>query len=308
MCNNDFLPDKLANKLSQNYFVVFLFHGVIKKSKYKIRNYNKKHIEENLFSKCIKALSKIGNPLSMDEIVEHFKNKSKIPPKSFVITFDDGFENNISVAAPILYDFKVPATIYITTEFVDKNYMSWIDKIEFALENLSNKTIFLDWIGEEITLKSDKSKIFFLNLIRNYVKNSIDCDPNEFANQLCSQLGFSNIYSSEDPLDKKMNWNQVSSADQSELLCIGGHSHTHRILSFLNYNNLNYEIDTSLKLLKEKAGVSTVHYSYPEGLGHCYSKNVIDELKKRGIICCPTAIDGLNNLEDDLFELKRVMV
>ena len=33
---------------------------------------------------------------------------------------------------------KIPATFYITTDFIDKNLMSWIDKIEHMVENLIN--------------------------------------------------------------------------------------------------------------------------------------------------------------------------
>ena len=44
-------------------------------------------------------------------------NNLPFPPNSFAITFDDGFENNLSVAAPLLSDLKIPLTIYITTNF-----------------------------------------------------------------------------------------------------------------------------------------------------------------------------------------------
>ena len=105
-----------------------------------------------------------------------------------------------------------------------------------------------------------------------------------------------------------MSWMQVSEANKSDLLTIGGHSHTHSILSYLNSEQLNYEIDTSLELLDKKADVQSLHYSYPEGLKHCYSDNVIKELKKRGVRCCPTAISGKNNASDDLFHLRRIMI
>ena len=105
-----------------------------------------------------------------------------------------------------------------------------------------------------------------------------------------------------------MNWEEVSKANQSDLLTFGGHSHTHSILSYLNPSQLKEEIHRSLSLLKNKANVKPIHYSYPEGLEHCYSENVINELKKNGVLCCPTAINGVNNLSDDLFHLKRVMI
>jgi len=40
--------------IKKNNFVVFLFHGIIKKNLYKVRNYNSKHILENKFYKFLK--------------------------------------------------------------------------------------------------------------------------------------------------------------------------------------------------------------------------------------------------------------
>ena len=73
------------------------------------------------------------------------------------------------------------------------------------------------------------------------------------------------------------------------------------------YNNLN-DSEAVNGIKKKKADIDTIHYSYPEGLKHCYSQNVIYELKKRGVLCYSTAISGLNNITDDLFHLKRVMI
>lgn len=308
MNHNEKLPQKLLEMLSEDTFTIFLFHGVINKSNYKVRNYNGKHIQANLFAKCMKLLNDNGNAFSMDELLNHHVEKKKLPPNSFAITFDDGFENNISIAAPILYDFKIPSTIYVTTGFIESNKMSWIDRIEYAVENIHSKNFYMEWIKEEASLKDVKSKIYFLNSIRNYVKNTPNCNPDRFADLICDQLGFQEITSSDDPLDKKMNWNQVYKANSSELIIIGGHTHSHHILSYLNKKQLANEIDTSLELLNKKAGVKPTHYSYPEGLEHCYSENVIIELKKRGVLCCPTAIHGFNNILDDLFHLKRVMI
>ena len=39
------IKNKFINLKKNNYFI-FLFHGVIKKNPFQIRNYNSKHIEE----------------------------------------------------------------------------------------------------------------------------------------------------------------------------------------------------------------------------------------------------------------------
>ena len=308
MKHDETLPQKLVNMLSEKSFVIFLFHGVINQSNYSVRNYTRKHILTDLFSKCLKLLKENGKAISMDEILYFNKNNLQIPPKSFAITFDDGFENNISIASPILYDLKIPATIYVTTDFIEKNSMSWIDRIEFALENTSIKSFEIEFFKKKLLINDNRSKINFLSKVRQFLKNSSECNPFIFADTVCDLLGFPNLISSDDILDKKMSWKQVSLAHNSDLLNIGGHSHTHAILSHLDEKQLAFELDTSIELLKKKAGIKTYHYSYPEGLEHCFSKYVIESLKKRGVSCCPTAMKGINKINEDLFLLKRVMV
>ncbi len=43
----------------------------------------------------------------------------KLPPGVFVVTFDDGYENNFTDALPVLEELGVPATIFLATSFLD---------------------------------------------------------------------------------------------------------------------------------------------------------------------------------------------
>ena len=305
MQKTKFKYEDLANMLSKDKLIIFLFHGVINKHKDSVRNYTSKHLEKDFFANAIKLLSKKGNSLSMDDVKNHIENKMRFPKYSYSITFDDGFENNISIAAPILYEYKTFATIYITTKFVENNLMSWIDRIENAVQNYSE--VKFNWFGDNFSFNTTEKKINFLEKIRYVVKNDFTINPDEYADKICFKLGES-IYSQDNHLDLKMNWNQVKSANNSEYLSIGGHSHSHKILSFLSKNDLKEEINLSIDLLKSKANINPIHYSYPEGMANCFNENVINELKMRGIKCCPTAIRGYNRNDTSLFHLNRVQV
>ena len=299
---------QLIKRLKKNTLLILLFHGVIEKSNYQIRNYNRKHLEKDYFFRIISELKKRGNPLSMDQVIYHHQNQVPYPENSFAITFDDGFENNYSIAAPILVDLKIPATFYLTTNFVDNNIMSWIDRIEYCLEKVDSGVLKFDWSKKQWPLNSSKEKINALKEIRKQVKQNSDIEVNEFVTDIYKQLKMPEVFSSNEPIDKKMNWQQVKELLSNNLFTIGGHTHDHAVLSFLNQNKLKEEIENCLRLIKEKAGVATIHYSYPEGQTRHYNQKVIDTLKEGGIKCCPTAIDGVNKLNDDLFHLKRVKV
>ena len=302
------LPEQLVRRLAPDGLAIYLFHGVIARQHHRVRNYTGKHLLADVFAACMRALAKHGNALSMDEVLFHCESGNAVPPRAFAVTFDDGFANNLSVAAPILADLDIPMTIYVTSGFVDANGMSWIDRIEYAVEEAPDQELVVDWSAERFPLREVGSRIAFLKAVRQHVKNDPRCDANSFADDLCARLGKPGRLASDDPLDLKMTWKEVRAANEGEMITIGGHSHTHPILSFLSAERLAGELDTCLDLLLTRADVDPTHFSYPEGLAHCYSNTVIDELKKRGVRCSPTAIDGVNARGTDPFHLRRIMV
>lgn len=301
--------DSISNKLSKEGLVVFLYHGVISEQYHSVRNYTNKHLLADVFYGQMKALSKSGLPLSMEEVLHHIETRTPFPAGAFAITFDDGFENNLSVAAPILSDLNIPAMLYLTTNFIDSNAMSWIDKIEFAVQYAKDQKIRLFWDRDILFEISDvSSRIDLLNKVRYFVKSQKKCDPYEFARKLCEIVNIVEPQSSDDPIDKKLTWDQVRDIQKTNFLSIGGHGHTHSILSFLSEEKLDLEITTSMNMFKQKIDCSPIHYSYPEGLNHCFSESVIDRLKNAGVRCSPTAEPGVNTCDIDPFYIRRIMV
>lgn len=294
------------HELDFNQLSIFLLHGVVEKSNYQVRNYTSKHLDLAVFIEYMQNFKRIGHAMSMDQVVDYLTEKKPFPPNSFAVTFDDGFENNFSVAMPVLEALEIPATFYITTGFIQENKMSWIDRIEYCFEMSQSVTIQLPWRNEFIEMCDPKSKIALLTEIRDQVKNSAAINPEYFADDICRQSGFEQLKSSQDPLDLKLSWEQIQTLHAHPLFTIGGHTHTHAILSFLGPEDLNFEVKTSLDLLKSFAQVQTNHFSYPEGLSHCYNSEVIKCLKSHGIVCSPSAEAGRNPQGTDLFHLKRI--
>ena len=302
--------DYYLSKLRESTFSIFLFHGVIEDINTGIRNYTRKHLPAEEFEILIKRLEVKGNPISMDDVIWHYENGKKLPPYSYAITFDDGFENNYSIAVPILEKYSTSATFYVSTNLVDKNLMTWIDRIEYCFENVNQASVQLPWRNNYFQLNSEESKIDCLEDIRTQVKKDPHLyEPEKVVIMIFDQCSVNMVSSNDHPLDQKMNWDQVSEIQHNKLFTVGGHSHNHVSLGLLDSSAMKNEIDTSINLLKNKAGISSLHYSYPEGQKNDFNENVIEKLKKNNIRCCPTAIDGLNDSTiGSMFFLKRVMV
>lgn len=301
---------KYLDLLNNDSYVIFLFHGVIDFNDSPVRNYTHKHMRKDRFNSFIKLLSSLGNPVSMDDIYDSKYGGPRLPNKSFAVTFDDGFENNYSIAAPILNAYKVPTTFYITSNFIDNNTLSWMDTIEHAISVTKKNSISLSFLNKKYSLASIEMKLNFLNEIRKVIKG----DKNYFLNraQLVQEvLNICNVDENNiggQNLDMKMSWGNVKELDSNPLFTIGCHTHTHPIMSYLDEESLYHEINFSLDMIRNKIDNYIHHFSYPEGQKEHYNEKVISCLKSSKIKMCPTAITGLNRYDACMFNLKRVTV
>lgn len=293
--------------LQDGALAIFLFHGVVSRPASPVRNYTRKHLPLDEFAGIIADLTAHGTPLSMPDVVAHTAQGTPWPRRAFAVTFDDGFRNNYALAAPVLADRKVPATFYVTTGFIESNGASWIDLIEFAVERTAAVRLDIAAIGIRGRWVTPAEKRALLDDVRRAVKTDRTIDPYAVVAEIWQQTGVSEL--EVDPeLDQKMTWDEVRALAADPLFTVGGHSHTHRIMEFLPQPELEDEVATSMRLLAANVPGRIDHYSYPEGLAHCYSDRVIELLRRHGIRCAPSAEHGVNAPAADLFRLKRVMV
>ena len=85
-----------------------------------------------LFDRQMSFLARHRNVVSIDRLVEMLEAAEPFPPGTVAITFDDGYRNNLRVAAPILADHGLPATVYLATDLVDRGRNQWIDVVYSA--------------------------------------------------------------------------------------------------------------------------------------------------------------------------------
>lgn len=279
---------KLKKSLNSSDLSIYLFHGVIK-DKIKsnsIRNYNFKHIDQNKFEKYIKFLSNNGNAITLNDILDknqNYKNK-------YIITFDDGFYNNYKYALPILKKYNVPHIIYLTTNYVDKNLISWIDRIDIAIDRCKKKYLYSNLFKKKFKISTKKNKILFLNFIRKYSKSLKKIDLNKFSEILLKDLKLFAPITSKSDIDRKLNWKHVIKMSKNNLTYFGGHSHNHNVLGHLSQSQYKEEIKKSISFISKKGNLKIKHYSYPEGFETSFNDKIINLLKKNKIQTAVTTL------------------
>ena len=237
----------------------------------------------------LRDLGSKGEPVSLDQIISAKNEKIELAPKSYAVTFDDGFANNLYLAAPILKRYSTPATFYITTGFIENNHGSWTDLIEYAVEKLDSVQLNHELFKTNLPARTVKEKIDLLDQVRMLIKYNSNVDPYEFAKLIWKQNGVKH-FDIDPELDQKLTPQEVRELSDEPMFTVGGHSHTHRILSFLPPDDLEKEVLTSINLLKDWTNRKINHYSYPEGLDHCFfgDRNRLSQETRNKVLsdCC----------------------
>ncbi len=134
---------KIARKIIL-YFVIFVLSGFLSLAVYlgahgrdatilsyhsigeEIPEHKTPYISEEAFKKQMDFLNRYHyRVISLADLVELLVNKEKIPAKTVVITFDDGYRNNYTKAFPILKQYRFPATIFVIVDYLGrKDFMT----------------------------------------------------------------------------------------------------------------------------------------------------------------------------------------
>jgi peptidoglycan/xylan/chitin deacetylase (PgdA/CDA1 family) len=112
--------NKLFGPREQRAFGILMYHRVAEPvDGFPTPTWN---VPPGLFAAQLTGLLDLGwKPVPLREALEsHLQGKS-LPRKTFVVTFDDGYQNNLTEALPILELLGVPATIFLATAYLDSD-------------------------------------------------------------------------------------------------------------------------------------------------------------------------------------------
>src|SRR5437867_963366 len=99
------------------------------------------------FARQVQFLARHYNLAGLADLIQKLDNGEAIPKNAVVLTFDDGYRDNFELAFPILQKYQIPATIFLTTAFIDRQDILWNDKVCFALKRTKRREIAIGCNG-----------------------------------------------------------------------------------------------------------------------------------------------------------------
>ena len=93
------------------------------------------------FERQMRYLSRAYHPISLEQIAQHIQDRIPLPPKAIAVTLDDGYRDNYENAYPILKNYHIPATVFLTTDFIGTGEIPRWEKGYYT----DDKTLMLSW-------------------------------------------------------------------------------------------------------------------------------------------------------------------
>lgn len=217
------------------------------------------------------------------------------------ITFDDGWLDNYETAFPILKKYKIPATIFITVNYIDTFNKFWFDSL-FASANIAIKNKkemqFIDYFKKNI-----KSWNYDYITIQSVISlaESLKSIPPAMIDKLVDNYLESNKI--DFPKTKKvLGWDEIREMGAYGIT-FGSHGLNHDIISMVDNEAKAGIINKSFDILNKKNINFIPYFSYPNGNWNLDTLNFLKLSRYKGAV---TTQLGNNKKKTNPFLLKRI--
>jgi peptidoglycan/xylan/chitin deacetylase (PgdA/CDA1 family) len=240
-------------------------------------------------------------PLS--EVAGYLQSGKPMPSGLAVVTIDDGYRDAYEIAFPILRERKVPATLFVVTDFVDRKCWLWTDKLRYLTARAESRVFEAAVNGRalRIELSGRAARLQAAEQINGQLKRMTDDAKDEAIERLASVFGVG-LPALPPPELSSLTPDELREMDAAGVE-IGSHTVTHQILTKVSGERLRYELRESRSRLESILGRKVTLLGYPNGN---HNRSVQKEAARAGYRCAVTADYGLNNGRSNPLALKRI--
>jgi peptidoglycan/xylan/chitin deacetylase (PgdA/CDA1 family) len=234
------------------------------------------------FAEHVEVLRRHFNPWPLQRALTALRNGT-LPPRTAVVTFDDGYRDNFTDAKPLLQKFEIPATVFVTSGYIGSREGFWWDELHslMARHHSSDPQSFHDAFArlQAMTYTERQAAL--------------------------SALRPPGAVLDAEAMHPPLSLTEAVALDECELIEVGSHTTTHPLLTALPHDAQRHEIVCGKAQLEDVLGHPVTSFAYPHGL---YTAPTVKLVQEAGFLCACSTDVAMLRPEVDLFRLPRVQV
>lgn len=256
-------------------------------------------VPTGVFERQMAYIARTYRVLTVEELVERGR-RGGVPRNALAITFDDGYRDTLTHAAPILSLHGLPATLFLATGFIGTAEVPWFDQVAMAFKTTKMTSVTAPW-GGRLDLESRADRLAATERTLGYLKRLPDDELPRRLEHLLDALAISDRSGFKKLM---LGWDDVQTLAGLGF-AIGAHTVNHPILSRVSPERAWKEIVDSRTMIASACGFAPRAFAYPNGRPEDYTDAVQRMVREGGFTCAVTTRFGLNTQETPPYELRR---
>lgn len=247
------------------------------------------------------------NVIRFADVIDAMDRGAPLPPRSLLITFDDGHSDNYDHAFPILRSLGLPATIFISTDYIGSDRMFWFDRQAYLLYCAHAGRHRVSTLGLDLVLGDIASRRAASDMLVEALKQVADETRHEALAELESVLP-PRDGAPPAPARPTMTWAQVQEMSNAGI-DFASHAVTHPVLTRLDDASLERELRYSRDIISSRTGRDVPVIAYPVGKVGAFDERVARVARQCGYRLGVSYESGTNpSIGFDTFALRRLAV
>ncbi|WP_415230094.1 polysaccharide deacetylase family protein [Psychromonas sp.] len=302
----DFVHYKNRHKIC-----ILMLHGVMTQHEKTSWNPLRPQLSPGELQRVLGLLSHYYQFINIDQCIAMLEGKIPLINNALLITFDDGYRNNIDYALPICELFGIKPVLFVVTGHIDSGLPFWFDRLDYALQQNMGELISFEYQGTAYKFNATSRQA----LKASYQKFRDDCkniftdeiEMNQLFNALSEMLEQRSGMAlrdicADDDWSAIVSWSQLRNAVEQDRLDIGSHTVDHWRVDNLSKEQMLSQLQQSKSRIEKKLPIKCHCFCYPNGN---YNDLAISLLKKTGYSAAFSTDVGLCEVNDSLMTLKR---
>jgi len=257
-------------------------------------------VSQDDFGKQMRFISRWYDTMSGDELISYVPRKRL----GVVVTFDDGWKDNATYAAPLMKRHEVPAIVFLATDFIGTERTFWQEALTRSVVALwespsVNRVNLQSIMGNPIAEDHETFRQSLVDWIEN-LKKLPDVNREQVVSEVEAIAGVPNA----PEWDGFMSWEDVRELCDSGIE-FGCHTCTHRMLTHVPSADIEEELRQSSQKIARNTGRTVRFFAYPNG-----DRNPEVELlvQQAGFVRAFAVEQGMIDSSSEPMALKRNMI
>lgn len=259
------------------------------------------------FERQMEYVKRHFNVVSTDLLVSWLHGKAALPSRAAMITFDDGYYDNLSNAYPILRKLNLPAVIFLATAFMGVDQPFYWDYIAYCFFNTKNSEADLPILGvcswndkverDEIMLRWIEALKKISEVEKQKAVQSLD----KLLQVSVDNSAFINLH---------LTWDQIREMSANGIE-FGSHTVNHPILTRISLSEVMEELTASKRRIENELGKRILSFAYPNGGVADFSEDVVKIVREVGFDIAFTLMPGplnLKSVKKESLMIRRIYI